>query len=528
MAPRKFGIEFDGATLVDFVKDRSPVSIIQGPFGSGTSTACCFKMWMISCQQKPDAEGVRRTRWLVVRNTFSDLKETTLKTWTYWFEHKAQGAYGEVRMTNPPMHHIQAWLPDRSRVDAEFIFLALDQEEDVRKLLSLEMTGVWFNEMQFTEKAIFDTAHGRAMQGRYPPKMDGGPTWKGVLGDLNAPPEGHWIPYMRGDLPMPDEWDDEKRREYRKPADWKFFMQPPGLIEIIEDGRVVDYDENTLENRQKHGLEPVGAIAENAKWREGSYKSMIAGKDKRWIDTFVMNRVGFYRDGKAVFASFRPEVHVAKRAIEYQPEFPLIVGLDFARNPAMVCCQLIRGALYVLDEFGVENQAATTYAPLFRQRLARKFPVAFTEQSRGVQFWGDPSGDAKGQGTDNTPYQIFHANRLPVVKAPGGNVLSVRLNAVQAQIDKLTPEGPGLMVSPSCLTLKAGLAGGYHYKKKKGTSQHHEEPEKDRYADFADALQYAALGAGLGFAALNPGSDMPKPHKVERKAYSLMRRRRRA
>jgi hypothetical protein len=280
----------DGAVLREFMLDRSPVSIIQGPVGSGTSTACCMKLWRLAMEQKPDRTGVRRTRWLIVRNTFNDLKGTTLKTWSYWFEQVAMGAMGEVKMTNPPNHQI-AWPPgggvleDGTRIEAEFIFLALDVEEDKRKLLSNEMTGIWFNEAQFTEKAVFDAARSRAQQGRYPPVLDGGPTWHGVICDLNAPPEGHWIPYMRGDIPFPEDWDDDMKREYEAPDTWKFFVQPPGLIEVIKDGRVVGYEENPK--------------AENQKWLQEPYLKLIEGQSKAWIDTYVMNRVGFYRAGAA-------------------------------------------------------------------------------------------------------------------------------------------------------------------------------------------------------------------------------------
>jgi hypothetical protein len=502
----------DGKVLKEFFWDRSPVSVINGPVGSGTSTACCFKMWKLATEQRPDQTGVRRTRWVIVRNTFNDLKETTLKTWKYWFEHQAMGALGEVKMTNPPSHFIKWGLPDGTTIEAEFIFLALDQEDDVRKLLSMEMTGVWFNEAQFTEKAIFDAAHSRAMQGRYPPVLDGGPTWKGVICDLNAPPEGHWIPYMRGDIPMPDEWDEEDRREFQCPPNWKFFVQPPGLIEVIEGGRVVGYKPNPE--------------AENTKWLTETYMELIKGKPKTWIDTYVMNRVGVYRQGRPVFESFRPEIHVAKDRLQYVEGAPLFVGLDFARNPAMVCIQVIRGVVYVLDEYGVENAAATTYAPLFRQRLMRKFPKALQKDGAGAQFWGDPTGDSKGQGTDLTPYAIFRANGMAVAPAPGNNSLSIRLNAVQMQLDKMVDGRPGFLSDKECRVVNAGMGGGYHFAKVKGASRYHEAPDKgNRYADYCDALQYAMLGAGLGYHALNPGGQKPSPIKVrdQRKKFSLRR-----
>lgn len=506
--PKAFRYVPDGKVLTEFFFDRSPVSIIQGPVGSGTSTACCHKMWKIAMEQEPDERGVRRTRWLIVRNTYSDLKGTTLKTWRFWFEEIAQGSYGEVKMTNPPNHHIKTTLRDNTTVDAEFIFLALDQEEDVRKLVSLECTGIWFNEMQFTDKTIFDTAHSRAMQGRYPPKLSGGPTWKGVIGDLNAPPEGHWLPYMRGDIPMPEEWDDDDRQEYIKPDDWNFYVQPPGLLEVIENNRVIGYEENPA--------------AENMKWVDESYLALVKGKPKSWIDTFVMNRVGMYRAGKPVFESFRPEIHVSDKQIEFQPEWPLIVGLDFARNPAAVMMQLIRGVIYVLDEYGMENVSAGTFAPLLKQRIQKRFPQAFTT---GIQFWGDPTGGSKGQATDQTPFTIFANNGMTVVAAPGGNAISVRLAAVEGQLGKMVDGAPGLLVTPGAVYVKTGLGGGYHFAKIQGQHRYHEKPHKDRYSDYCDALQYGCLGAGLGYQALNPSGSKPKPVKTKRKRFSLRGRR---
>jgi hypothetical protein len=481
-------------------------------------------MFRIATEQTPDENGRRASRFVIVRNTFADLKETTLKTWKYWFEEQAMGAMGEVKMTNPPMHHIRWGLNDDTYMDAEFIFLALDQEDDVRKLLSMEMTGVWFNEAQFSEKAIFDAAHSRAMQGRYPPVLSGGPTWKGVICDLNAPPAGHWIPYMRGDVPMPDEWDDDERRQYMKPDNWKFFTQPPGLLEVIKDGRVDHYVENIKGNREMLGLEDTSLVAENTKWLTESYQELIKGKPKTWIDTYVMNRVGMYRQGRPVFESFRPEIHVSKEKLKYNPNIPLIVGLDFARNPAMCCLQVLRGVVYVLAEYGVENYSATSYAPLFKQFIAKNFPAALSGEGGGIQFWGDPSGDSKGQGTDLTPYMIFNSHGMSVTPAPGNNKLSIRLNAVQSQLDKMIDGRPGCLIDPRCITIKSGMGGGYHFARVKGQSRYHDEPKKDRFADYIDAMQYGFLGAGLGFTALNPGGLTPKPVQMrQKKRFSLRR-----
>jgi hypothetical protein len=525
----KFVYRPEGAVLREFMLDRSPVSIIQGPVGSGTSTACCMKMWKIATEQKPDRNGVRRTKWIIVRNTFEELKGTTLDTWTDWFEDVAQGSMGQVKMTNPPSHDISwppggGFLEDGTRIEAEFLFLSLDQEEDKRKLLSREMTGVWFNEVQFAQKAIFDIARSRAQQGRYPPQRDGGPTWNGVIADLNAPPEGHWLPYMRGDVPFPEEWDEDMKREYRAPPTWKFFVQPPGLLEVFKDGKLDGYVPNDRKHRELLGLSDLDAVAENIKWLKEPYLKMIEGQPKAYIDTYIMNRVGLYREGRPVFESFRKEIHIAKDEIKHLDSLPLIVGLDFARNPAAVVVQVIRGVVYVLDEYGAENVSAGTFAPMLRQRLVRKFPKAFeVGVGAGVQFWGDPSGGSKGQATDSTPYSIFLSHGMAVSPAPGNNSITLRLEAVQAQLDKMVDGRPAFISSKDNRVLNTALGGGYHFGKVKGHSRYHEAPNKDRYADYADALQYALLGAGLGFSALNPGGVRAKPVRMRPKKFTLRR-----
>ena len=77
-----------------------------------------------------------------------------------------------------------------SDIDLEVIFLALDRPEDVKKLLSLELTYLFFNESREIAKPIIDA--GTMRVGRYPSMKDGGPSWYGVIADTNAPDEDHW------------------------------------------------------------------------------------------------------------------------------------------------------------------------------------------------------------------------------------------------------------------------------------------------------------------------------------------------
>ena len=63
-----------------FMKSEKFVRGIMGPYGSGKSTACVMEVIRRAQQQKAGTDGIRRSRWAVVRNTYPELKTTTIKT----------------------------------------------------------------------------------------------------------------------------------------------------------------------------------------------------------------------------------------------------------------------------------------------------------------------------------------------------------------------------------------------------------------------------------------------------------------
>lgn len=494
----------DGAVLTEYFWDRSELSVIQGPIGSGTSTASCHKIWAISCEQEPDFDGVRRTRWLVVRNNYRELRKTTVKTWRMWFP---ENIWGEMTLSEPMTHHLRMPHPsgDKTIVDAEVIFIAIPDAETAEQVAaSFEITGFFVNEGQFQMKEVVDELLSRC--GRYPSMMGGpGATWYGGFIDLNAPTEGHWIPYMRGDVPMPADWSDEQKAEMLIPIEaktgkpaWRFFVQPPGLIERKIEGKIV-YQPNPA--------------AENQKWLVKSYMEQVRGKRKEWIDRRVLNKVGLYMDGKAVYPDFSEHDHVAKADITPTPGFRIIVGLDFGREPSAVFCQDINGRWVVLSELPGDNESAEKFAPRVKRHLAHKYPGFEAE------FWGDPRGADRGQNVETTAYDIFQAHGMRVMPATTDNNPEMRRSAVGAVLNRRN----GFSVSPSCMTLKVGLAGGYHYPKIKGTGMYAERPRKNVYSHTVEALENAILGGGEGEAlVMGPSSQRRQPSPVRR--HSIRRR----
>ena len=60
----------DVPTLRRFALCNDRIRLVIGPFGSGKSSACVIEIISRAHQQKPGPDGIRRSRWAVVRNSY--------------------------------------------------------------------------------------------------------------------------------------------------------------------------------------------------------------------------------------------------------------------------------------------------------------------------------------------------------------------------------------------------------------------------------------------------------------------------
>jgi len=478
--------EPDGETLERFLMDRSHVSVIRGPIGSGTSTACCNKIGLLAAEQRKGLDGIRRSRWAIVRNSYPELQKTTAKTWLDWFP---ENLYGKMNWARP-MTHVLRW----DDVELEVFFLALDDMADIKKLRSLELTGIWFNEVEYIPWEIFD--EGESRTGRFPAVKDGGSEWDGIIADMNAPNEDHWLPRMARESDYPDDVPIEDRRYW--PEDWGYFVQPGALIEVFgSDGKtVVDYIDNPR--------------AENRKWlKEGFYLEKRRGKSKQWIDSRLMNRITFVVDGDPVWPMFKRDIHLSPRKLEFNPSYPLVVSLDFGRRPSALVGQEIGGRLYVLAEFRMYGCSAATFAPLLKKWLTQNFLAAMGS----MQFTGDPKGRDKGQSDENSAYDVFEGYGMTITPAPvKNNHIETRIMAVEHALQSSPGGLPEIQICPvKCPTLVAGMSGKYHLVK---LDVGEATPWKDKYSDICDCLQYMVLFLGGGRVMADMGASRRAPKRM--------------
>src|ERR1019366_3826809 len=101
--------------------------ILAGPVGAGKTSACIIAILMNAMQQEPDDDGFRRSRHLVIRSTVPQLKQTTIKSFLDWLPPEVFGRY----LVSDKTYELNF-----EDVRAEILFLSLEDEQDIRKLLS--------------------------------------------------------------------------------------------------------------------------------------------------------------------------------------------------------------------------------------------------------------------------------------------------------------------------------------------------------------------------------------------------------
>lgn len=423
-----------------------------------------WEIWRRANQQEPGPDGVRRTRWAVVRNTYPELRDTTLKTWLYWFREDDLGPfrYGEM------VHNIKLGLEDGSVLDVEVMFRALDKPDDISKLLSLELTGAWVNEARELPKGVIDTLGDRV--GRFPPQVDGGPTWRGVFMDTNAPDDDHWWYRLASGL------DVRTGRHIGVPKGWSFYTQPPGLVEVDGEWQANPDAENVTNLERDY------------------YLTRCPGKARDYILVYYCNQYGFVQHGKPVYPEYLDHIHCTEEPFGPIEGLIIYVGIDYGLTPAAVFGQrTVTGAWRWFDELVTEDMGAVRFSEVLGPILRSTY--------RGYDFeiYGDPSGDDRAQTDERTPADILQAHDIPVMAAPSNDPV-IRREAVATSLMRMIDGEPGLLISPKCKVLRKGMAGAYHYRRVQiaNEERYQDKPSKDRFSHVCDAAQYMMLGAGEG------------------------------
>lgn len=436
---------------------------IMGPLGSGKTFESCTKMFKRMCLQVPNHEGIRKTRFYAIRNTYPDLLTTTIKDWLDLFGDLGKYKGGGI---SPPSHTIKFMLDDGTIVQSEVVFIAMDKPTAVKKLRGSQLTGAWLNEAKELYKSTVDMVDLRV--GRYPSKIDGGPTWFGIFGDTNSPDDDSWYYNLAEEV---------------KPKGWEFWRQPGGVVKEIK--------KNDIGHLLWTGKWLINEEAENIKnLPDNYYLEGMEGKATDWISVNLANEYGDTNDGKPIYEKQWNDTVHSSSSIKKIPNHPIIVGLDFGLTPAAVIGQETpSGCVNILHEVIGDGQGIKQFAQeALKPLLNREY------RDCDWNFVGDPSGTKRADTDEDTVFKVLDRLGL-TADAASTNDPEIRWEAVREPLQQLRDGKPAFQLHKRCKVTRKGFNSGYHFKRVQvsGTTRYSSKANKNKFSHSHDALQYLCL-----------------------------------
>src|SRR5579863_456595 len=447
-----------------FHADNTFVQLIMGPYGSGKSTICVNKIVRHACSMPVWRNGRRRSKCLIIRNTSGELQSTTLQTWLQWF-----GDLGDIRKRQKPLLTYQHTFNDGyGLIELELVFIALDRDEDIRKLKSIEATMAYINELSEVPQAVLHHLIGRVNH-RYPSQaLCSEPYWSGIIADTNPPDEDHWI---------------YKDFELNPTPNYKVFYQPSGLI-INQDGSFAKDDEgNYIANTHCDNYENLSP---------DYYVKLAEKRSEGFIKVYCAGRYGIVESGKRVYPEYNDDIHSVPK-LEAIQGLPIHLGWDFGLTPACVVFQVsARGQVRILKEYLAEDMGIRTFA---KNVVLPNLSVDFVYNKIG-ESEGDPAG-AAGDAIMEELSCIGELNSLGINTNPATtNDPDIRISSVRYFLNAMIDGQPALLLSrEGCPVLRKGFVNGYHFKRLKitGDERYQDKPNKNRFSHPHDGLQYGLM-----------------------------------
>lgn len=423
-----------------------------GPVGSGKTSAAAWEV----CRYAPLAlfrtYGIKKTRWVIIRNSYRELTDTTQKTVMEWFpwgnEEKANNKY---------------FLQWPEGFEVEILFRSCDRPGDIKKFKSLEVTGYWIDESIEVPEEVKRMLANRI--GRFPQRCP----HKFGMETTNPPDVEHptysqfkWNVLPPGPLPPVDSLEDHEG-----------FWQPPG-----------ENDANL----------PVNYYAD----------LRLAYRDySDWVDMYILGKPGVMVSGKLVYNNFRREYHVAKEPLKWTGG-TLHCGWDNSGNrPACTVTQLPSPMrVQILREYHNDRMNIVDFTKYVVHQMNLAFPGA-----KAVEHWADPAGNAEyskkeGGFTSNAKLMA----QCGVAVAPSEQNVQARIESVDQMLGRID----GILIDPSCTRLINGFLGGYCYPQNKSLmGEFLPNILKNKYSHIHDALQYVMVR--LFAPDLRPDARDPVP-----------------
>lgn len=498
--------------------DRSFASFIIGPVGSGKSVPSLQRLLDLGQEQAPSADGKKRSRFAIIRNTMPELRSTTAVTYQQIYP---ADAFGDIIWRSPATHMIE---PRGSDLEIEVNLVALDKPKDVKKLLSLELTGAFINEMREVPRSVITRLTERV--GRF--GVNERPTtWSGIWGDTNPPDADHWL-YS---------WHHRET-----PEGYSFHQQPPGVLEVKPRGSGAEIvDENFPEyqgvrltsaevliwyrgkvrrvdcpieviraadrfwivNPWQENLVALSRVdaSSNPLGVRSYYGRALAGKTLEEIQSYLQGVYTFVTDGRRVVPQYNGQVHGVDH-LPVMPDEPIYIGADIGGGTLQPSALLFqrhpKGVLLAHREVVCFDMGIKRFGELVGEALVKHFPDHVAKGLTG-KGWGDPAGGKRDEIFETASFDWLRSQHgINLEPAPTQDP-KMRIAALAGPCERMIEGKPGLLVNKrNCPMLHKGLMGAWHFKRLavSGEDRYADKPSKNDESHICDGAGYGFLGVG--------------------------------
>lgn len=413
----EFNIHFvANPTQKKFIQSRAEADLFDCRKGEGKSAALAWCIFHHT-RENPGAD------WLVIRDTWENLRRTTQREFFKWFP---PGVLGEYRSGDKEFH----WKAEQLGLRGRVTFIGLDDEADASKVASMPLAGVAVDEPAPAtgdsggiSEFIFDTALAQLRQS--------GMKWYAAKLAQNNPDEAHWT-YRRF-------WDPGTQ------------PSPPEHLPPMQEGGFRAWQTASPENLTN--LPP------------GYYERMARNWAHRpdLVRRFVEGKHGYQQVGRSVTPEWDDALHLAAK-LEPVPNAPLQLLWDGGLNPTCIITQVTPlGAWLVLeahvgDGIGVEELIHDIIKP----RLTTKY--ADWNGKGGWRHIGDPAMKNREQSSSLNSAALVIQRELGGAFLPGPVRTEARTDPLRAVLRRVQ-RGVGLVRvdRDNARAVWHALRGGWHY-----------------------------------------------------------------
>lgn len=301
----------------------------------------------------------------------------------------------------------------------------------------------------------------------------------------NPPPEGHWIHKAKINK-------DGKSC----PPSWKFINYPSPIIPITDpDGNWIDFEAN-----EEPDADFVKINAQGAKWWINQARDLLAIGDLRKISVDLMGNFGSTFHGKAVFPSFKDEIHILKQKVRPDVNRLTFIGYDHSgtNNGAVIAQRSPTMGLVAMGDVFAPDTTSDDFIELYL--FPKLLEMGITDKNK-MLFILDPK-DPKQNVKNSTIRDILH-KRFGVPRANiryPMDVLPIRRREA-FQKNLVGMDENQFRVSPDCDILIEALRGKYCFEKIRNTERWKNEPDAEKlrpWSDVVDSLLQIATYIQLG------------------------------